>query len=317
MSLLCLDVGGSSIKYALCSNSGELSSGGKVPTPFDSFADFCSTVQSLVLGFADAHPEGVAISLPGRIDSSRGYCYSGGYLNYNARRAVGPELEQLLGLKVTLENDAKAAARAELWCGALQGVQSGAVLVLGTGLGGGIITNGRLHAGPTGASGELSFMLSDITEPISSHTIAANVISSTGLLVLAAEAYHLPYSLDVRKGYSLPMDGVEFFRRVEAGESEALSALDRFGELTGRFIVNLAAVLDVQKVALGGGISAQPALIEACRDGVHRIFASFPLPREMVAIAEPEVLPCRFHNDANLLGAAHCFAEYTGWQLQS
>lgn len=315
MSLLCLDVGGSSIKYALCSQSGQLSSSGKVPTPFNSFEEFGAAVKWIVQRFNSSEVEGVAISLPGRVDSVRGYCYSGGYLSYNARREVGPELEKLLGLKVTLENDAKAATRAELWCGALKGVQSGAVLVMGTGLGGGIVVNGKLHAGPTGASGELSFMSGSLFEQTGLDGIASNIVSGTGLQVLAAQAYNLPYKLDLKEGFDLPMTGLEIFSRIEKGEEPAIKALKEFGLRTGRLVINLSSVIDVQKVAIGGGISAQPSLIKACREGTHKAFESMGLPPEVIAISEPEICACRFRNDANLLGAAHCFAELTGYAL--
>lgn len=314
MSLLCLDAGGTTIKYALCDQEGNLSSQGKAPTPRDSFDSFAAAVKGIAEQFraSGVALEGAAVSMPGRLDSKTGYCYSGGYLYYNAERAVGPELSQLLGLPVVLANDAKAAGRAELWKGALQGVSSGAVVVLGTGLGGCMVVEGKVVAGPTGAAGELSFLPVDLSSDLTVETIGTNLLSATGLLIQAAKAYGLPYSLDYAKGFELPMDGEELFRRVAAGEAPALKALKHYGECFGRLAVSLASFLDVDKIAIGGGISAQDSLIEAIRAGVKQVFDNYPLDPVYMAIHAPEIEACHFRNGANLIGAAHCFYEVQG-----
>lgn len=311
MPLLCFDFGGSAVKYALVDQNANLSCEGKFPTPHDSFESLSTALGQVVDQFKD-QVAGIAISLPGRIDSKSGYCYSGGYLNYNAQRAVGPQLQERFGLPVALENDAKAACRAEMWQGALKGVQNGAVLVLGTGLGGGIVVDHKLLAGPTGAAGELSFAAANVYEHHRNvESLASGIVSSSGLLALAARAYGLDYCMDMSKGYSFPMDGVEFFKRVAAWEEPALKALKQFGQATGRFMSILCAVLDCQKIAIGGGISIQPALIEACRQGLHDYFTvDYPFPPESMALTEPEVCACKFFNGANLIGAAHCFQQY-------
>ena len=312
MSLLCFDAGGTALKYGLVDKNANLTQEGSVPTPHDSFESFSAAIKSIYEQFAArAQIQGIALSLPGRNDSKRGYCYSGGYLNYNAQRAVGPELEEILGLPVVLENDAKAACRAEMWNGALKGISSGVVLVLGTGLGGGIVVNSQLFSGPTGAAGELSFFLRNILEEhLELQSLGSLWVSSTGLLTFAAQEYGLPYHLDMEKGFAMPMNGIEFFAKVAAHEEPALRALKRFGRTTGRMIFSLCSVLDSERIAIGGGISAQPALIEACREGTHECFTSeYPLPPSSLALTEPEIVACTFRNGANLIGAAHGFQE--------
>lgn len=311
MPLLCFDFGGSSVKYALIDHDANLSHEGKFPTPTQSFEELSDTLNQVIEQFK-GQISGIAISLPGRIDSKRGYCYSGGYLNYNAKREVGPLLEKRFNLPVVLENDAKAACRAEMWHGALKDVQNGAVLVLGTGLGGGIVVDHKLVAGPTGAAGELSFAAANVYQHNRDvESLASGIVSSSGLMMLAAKAYGLDYTMGNDLNYHFPMDGIEFFERVKKQEEPALRALKQFGQATGRFMATLCAVIDCQKIAIGGGISVQPSLIAACKEGLHEYFTTdYPFPPDSLALTEPEVCACKFFNGANLIGAAHCFKQY-------
>ena len=133
MKLLAIDVGGTEIKSAVVDDQYNLSDWHSVPTPRTCLEDFLNAIAEIYESYR-GQVEGVALSLPGFIDTEKGLCNSGGTLVYNAKQYVGPLLEKRLGCRVLLENDAKAAAMAELANGALKGCCNAAAFIIGTGV---------------------------------------------------------------------------------------------------------------------------------------------------------------------------------------
>lgn len=111
MKYLGLDVGGTAIKYALLDENIKFYEKGEIPTPYDSFEGFIGVIEELYKKYN--YVEGIAISLPGRIDSDSGFSYSGGSLTYNSEKNIAEIIENKLGIKVSIENDGKCAALAE------------------------------------------------------------------------------------------------------------------------------------------------------------------------------------------------------------
>ena len=135
---LLIDIGGTFIKYSLADEQARKISGGKVPTPLTNMDDLLAVIE----GFAaplQGQFVGCAISMPGRIDTRNGIAHTGGMLSaFMWEQPFAAQVEARLGVPVTIANDGKCAAAAEGWTGALAGVENGLVLVLGTGIGGGI-----------------------------------------------------------------------------------------------------------------------------------------------------------------------------------
>ena len=135
---LLIDIGGTFIKYSLADEQARKISGGKVPTPLTNMDDLLAVID----GFAaplQGQFVGCAISMPGRIDTRNGIAHTGGMLSaFMWEHPFAAQVEARLGVPVTIANDGKCAAAAEGWTGALAGVENGLVLVLGTGIGGGI-----------------------------------------------------------------------------------------------------------------------------------------------------------------------------------
>lgn len=135
---LLIDIGGTFIKYSLADEQARKISGGKVPTPLTNIDDLLAAIE----GFAaplQGQFVGCAISMPGRIDTRNGIAHTGGMLSaFMWEQPFAAQVEARLGVPVTIANDGKCAAAAEGWTGALAGVENGLVLVLGTGIGGGI-----------------------------------------------------------------------------------------------------------------------------------------------------------------------------------
>lgn len=288
---LAIDVGGTNIKYALMNNEANLLEQGEVPTPKDSMDNFIESIGGIYDKYADKI-DGIAMSAPGRIDAQKGYFYTSGALTYIGECDMKNILSKRCPKPFAVENDAKAAALAELWKGSMNGVSNGIVMTLGTGIGGAIIINGQLYRGTNFAAGELSCIptkWSDYPNPLIQW---ASLESTTGLVKKYALKKLVP---------SEQLNGRIFFEAANNGEKEALDVLDEFclGIATGIF--GLQLTLDVEKIAIGGGISKQPLLIETINKKIEEVWqAAGPNPA-----LKPKVVACKFGNDANLIGALY------------
>ena len=296
---LVLDIGGTFIKYALMGEDGSFLENGKVPSPMDSLESLLDAVAAVGEKFRGRY-EGAAVSMPGRIDIRTGVAHTGGAFDFIQDTPAGQLFAGRLGCPVTVANDAKCAANAEAWTGALAGTANGAVLVLGTGTGGGIVLNHRIWMGRTFAAGELSFLPVQFAgfgqTPLDGvHSGGVDRFwsvhaSATGLLLAYARRKNIPME---------GLDGLQFFAAYDAGEPEAAAALAEFGEMTAAGIYAVQSVLDLERYAIGGGISARPEVTDIIRAKLDTIYESI----HFTAFGKPEIVRCRYGNDANLIGA--------------
>lgn len=293
-----IDLGGTFVKYALADQTGALQQHGKTPSSCTSTEALIDLLEKVVRQF-DAPFQGVAISMPGRIETRTGVAHTGGTFSFLHDAPIASLLQQRLGVPVTVANDGKCAANAELWRGTMQEVDSGVVIVLGTGTGGGLILNHQVYMGHTLGAGEFSFLGVDFARLPKGISVTrddmsavwANYMSATGLLRI--------YRNHKRLSADAPLDGFAFFRAYDAGEPEARTALEEFGRFAAAGIYTIQAVLDAQRIAIGGGISARPEIVQAISQAVDRQYASI----SFTAFGKPEIVHCRFGNDANLIGA--------------
>lgn len=293
MKLSVIDIGGTDIKYCVMDESLERRDQGSIPTPKESQEDLFEAVRSIY----EPHKgevEGIAISMPGFIDSEKGRCNGGGALSYNWNTSIVPELEELCGCPVRIANDGKCAAYAELVCGALKGTCNSGVFIIGTGVGGGIIIGGKVVNGIHYTAGEYSFLHCSIDPWDDAQNMVGMRCSTTGLL----HAYR------VRCGLSddTSLNGKIFFKKVAEGEPEAVEVLDIFASDVAKTITNIGILLDLEKVAIGGGISRQPVLVQKISSAMQGLF-SIPGYEAIEAMPRPEIVSCHFLSDANMVGA--------------
>ena len=296
MKIMVFDVGGTEIKYSVMDEQMHRTDSGAVPTPQDTQAQFLDAVYQLYAPHKD-EVSGIAMALPGFVDNRTGYVSNGGALLYNTATPVGQLLAEKCGCPVILENDGKAAAMAELANGALKDCCNAAVFIIGTGVGGGLIVNGQLVRGRDFTAGEYSFMNTNADEWNNGRKTMACQCSTTALLDAYRERKGLPADA--------PMNGKIFFDAANAGEPEALEVLEKFCFAVDVQIYNLSVLLNLEKVAIGGGISSQPLLIETL-DRVYeeQILKGHPFSEEQArSLANPEIVACAFHNKSNQIGA--------------
>ena len=176
-----------------------------------------------------------------------------------------------------------------------------AVFIIGTGVGGGLIIDGKLVRGRDCTAGEYSFMNTNADAWSDPSKTMAGQCSTSALL----SGYR------ARKGLpaDAPMDGRIFFEAVHAGEAEANEALRSFCRAVAVQIYNLNVLLDLEKVAIGGGISKQPILVETLNEVYEEyILRGHPFSEAQArCLPRPEIVPCRFLSEANQIGA---FASY-------
>lgn len=243
---LAFDIGGTNLKYALLNNAGKIIEHDKVPTPADDLAAFLKEIYKIADHYQGQF-EGIAFSVPGKVDTKTNTVYFGGSLPYldgvNFQRLVGDKYLVPVGV----ENDGKAAALAELWLGELKGINNGAAIVLGTGIGGGIILDGKIWRGSHFQAGELSFMQTEGDKSGfdrfgCTYGSAVKMIESVNKLI----------------GNSDLKDGYAAFDAINKGNAEAQKILERECKEVATIIFNIQSVVDLDKFVIGGGISAQP-----------------------------------------------------------
>ena len=288
---LVLDVGGSAIKYGLILEDLTFIEKNKVPTPMDCMETFVETVGGIYDQYKD-EIEGMAISMPGIIDPETGHCYTGRALQYVVDVNMVDILSQRCPTRMTIGNDAKCAANAEVGFGSLKDIDDGAVVILGTGIGGCLIKDHKVHVGKHLMAGEFSSIKTDYHNPVAHDDEWCKRNGIAGLLNRVQEA------LKTDQHYT----GVEIFEMANAGDELVLSAIDQFALEAATQMFNIHFIFDCEKIAVGGGISAQPLLIELIKKHFDHIIGSigFNAPR-------PEVVVCEFRNDANLIGALYQF----------
>jgi predicted NBD/HSP70 family sugar kinase len=289
---LVLDIGGSAIKYALMTKEMEFIEKGNKPTPLDNIENFIEAVGEIYDIYKD-DIEGMAVSMPGILDSDRGYAHTGGSLVYNNGKEIVKILQERCPTKITIENDGKCAALAEVWKGSLKEYEDGVIIVLGTGVGGGIIKDKKIHKGKNFFAGEFSFIATNVNNTDGMENCWGSISGSKALIDAAAK---------VKNINSEELNGYKVFEYANNGDEEILKVLDDFTYKLAIQIFNLQCVLDSEVVAIGGGISSQDILIEYIQKNVDKYHKTFPFD-----VPKPNVVRCEFRNDSNLIGALYNF----------
>ena len=298
---LGFDIGGTAIKWATFSESLSIVEHGSVPTDFSSSAEVLDALSQIALPHLGAI-DAVGVSVPGSVydDDEDGTVHRGGALPYMNDVPLARELRERLGLPVAVYNDGKCCALGEYAAGALKGARVGVAVALGTGIGGGIVINGRVLNGPHAFAGELSFLSNDITRPVTADNMFAGTCGWYGLRNLVFKEKGIaaddPAYQDV--------DGRTIFEWINDGDEAAQRGLDAYALLIDRQLLNLQAVLDPDVFAIAGGISSQQALIDALNNQMQQL-AETELTGALELVPVPHIVQAQLGNDANLYGAVY------------
>lgn len=284
---ICIDVGGSSIKYGLIDNEINLYEKDSIKTPLDSLESYINCLCSIYEKFKE-QAYGIALSVPGVIDSKNGICITGGHLKYIDNFNIVKVLNERCGVPISVMNDAKCAALAEVKWGALSDCNDGIVMVFGTGIGGAIVKDKKIHEGKHFSAGEFSsIVLNNEFDGYENQWF--NVNGNIRLIKLVAKAKHIDEN---------SINGYDIFEMANNGDEIVLKVIDKFTRSIANMIMNLQLIYDPDKFVIGGGISKQPILLEYINKNLdfYNSISDFIIPKA-------DVCTCKFYNDSNLIGA--------------
>lgn len=320
MDYLTMDFGGTLVKYSVMDENTTVYCSGEAPAPLGSVKTITDFIRKIYFQYSQRYDlKGIAISMPGMIDSRQGILITAGaYYVYDVDMPW--ELRDL-PIPVSVENDGKCGALAEAWRGNLKDCRDGIVLILGTGLAGGVIKDGRIHKGKALTAGEFSFLIMDNTQSYKSTGMYRCGVASLlyraclakGIDVTKSPSYGRLLDLcgddqqltewDHRPEYAQGMNGYQFFQLLEQGDSDISRLYQQFTYDIARVLFNLQCVYAPEKILVGGGISRQERLIPDIRSQYQVLENYFADNIQMHCYIEA----CHFGNEANQYGALYHF----------
>ena len=281
-----VDLGGTKILAGLVSRAGSIGRTIEVPTPDGSEEAILAEIDRLIADLAADGAAAVGIGVPMNLDPETGIAFRATNLPLDEVDIAG-RVRQRFSIPTGIENDANAAALAEWKLGAGRGVRSLVAFTLGTGVGGGIVLDGRLYRGWA----ELGHIVVDADG-------APCQGSCHGRGHLEAVASGLAADRAARELYGADADAHLLVRRAHAGEAEAVAAVERIGHFLGIGVGSLANIFDPEVFVVGGGFGAAAGevLLRAARETARR---------EAIAPADErlQVVPAALGEDAGLVGA--------------
>lgn len=244
-------------------------------------------------------PLAFGFAIPAIMAAEEGRLFSSPNLPELAGRDLGAILERELALTVVLENDANAAAIGEHWLGASKDVSSSVCVTLGTGVGGGIILNGRPHSGPDGTAGEIGHICVEPLGPpcgCGSNGCLEQFSSASAIVRMASELIN-DYP-DSSLSSTENLDALSIFRHGVAGDELCVEVFRKAGAYLGIALAGLINVLNPEAIVIGGGAAeGWDLFIEATRTEIRK--RAFREPAERAKIVRASL-----GNDAGIVGAA-------------
>ncbi|HEX2192739.1 MAG TPA: ROK family protein [Acidimicrobiales bacterium] len=305
MAVVGVDVGGTKC-LGVALEHGEVVAESRVATPKGA-EPVLAAIAELVGELGGRAPmEAVGVGVPGLVDREGVLRFAPNLTLGGAGLDVRSPLEERLGLPVTVDNDATCAAWGERELGAAKGLDDVILVTLGTGIGGGIITDGSVERGANGFAGEVGHMVVDPHGPpcpCGQRGCWERFASGSGLGRLAREAAHAGRAarvLELAGGDPEAVRGEHVTQAVDEGDPEAADVLARFAWWLALGLANLTNIFDPEAFVLGGGlIRAGDALLVPTRTTLREL-----LPRQRPDVS---VLLATLGERAGAVGAA-CLA---------
>ena len=257
-----IDVGGTSVKCGLFQTDGILMEKWEIPTRKENngeaiLPDIAKTILDKIeeRKLDKAEIDGVGIGVPGPVnDKGEVLCAVNLFWGF---KAVTKELTELTGLPSMAGNDANVAALGEMWMGGGQGYRDLVVVTLGTGVGGGIIIDGKMLTGATGAGGEIGHIhVNDEEEEIcgcGNKGCLEQYSSATGITRLANQLLASSDKDSVLRGGEVSAKTV--FDAVKERDPLAVEVAEKFGKYLGDGLASIACVVNPEAIVIGGGVS--------------------------------------------------------------
>ena len=303
MNAIGVDIGGTKIAAAVVTPEGKILSEVRYPTQAAPPNRLIETVAQAITEVKDGFEVGgVCVAVPGRILASENKVISAPNLHEIEDIRLDEEIGRRTGLMVTVENDANAAAWGEFRFGAGRGLKHMVFITLGTGVGGGIITQGVLLRGAQGAAGELGHVTIDPTGPrcgCGNYGCLEALASGTAIQRRAREvANERSTSALGRLAIERQVLGEDVTRLAQEEDDASISVLEETGRWLGIGLAGFVNTFNPEVIAVGGGASQAGELILKPARKEVQLRASSP-SRDLVEIKEATLGP-----ESGVLGAA-------------
>ena len=300
-----IDIGGTTVKCGLFQVDGTLCDKWEIKTRTENegkaiLPDVAEAIQKKMeeKGIKKEDVTGVGVGVPGPVMKEREVAVA---VNLHwGHTLLADQLEALLGgIPVKVGNDANVAALGEMWKGGGEGTENLIMVTLGTGVGGGIIVDGKIVTGAHGAGGEIGHACVDPSEKevcgCGNHGCLEQMASATGIVRLAKKIM----AEDDEKTVLNPetVTAKDVFDAYKEQDGIAVKVVEKFASYLGNALAVFAAVLDPEIIVIGGGVSkaGQPLV-----DAVKKVYKRDAF---MSCKATPIVL-AKLDNDAGIYGAA-------------
>lgn len=304
-----IDVGGTTVKMGFFRTDGQVLEKWEIPTRTENggeaiLPDIAASVLAKLeeKGISKEEVAGIGIGVPGPINAE-------GTVPHTANlgwgyKEVTRELAGLTGLICKGGNDANVAALGEMWKGAAAGHKNGVMVTLGTGVGGGVIIDGKILVGTNGAGGEIGHIHvgDDIpgTCGCGNQGCLEQVASANGTVRLAK------WMLEGRQTDTVlqpdTMTSKDIWDAVKAGDAFALEVADRFGYYLGLALANIASTVDPEVFIIGGGVSkAGPVIL----DYIKKYYMKYTFR----TCRDAKFVLAALGNDAGIYGSARLVIE--------
>ena len=299
-----IDLGGTTVKLAYFDENGTMLHKWEIPTnTAEGGSQILPDIAKAVEGYLGENniPResiiGLGIGVPGPVDvnGTVNKCVNLGWGRFN----ISKELERLTGFPVQAGNDANVAAMGEFWKGGGQGCRNMVLATLGTGVGGGIVVEGKLLCGSQGAGGEIGHMTINRDETVpcncGKYGCVEQYCSATGIVRTAKE--HLASNpADSQLRVLEEITCKDIFEAGKAGDTLANEILQMYYARLGEFLGNLCCLLNPEVVVLGGGVTKAGQVL---LDGVEPYFRK----NTFHACDNAKIVLASLGNDAGAYGA--------------
>ena len=302
-----IDLGGTTAKIGLFTTSGALLEKWEVATDTSNAGEhILENLAAAILGkmneqgIQPEQVEGVGIGVPGPVLDSSIVPIVCANLGGWGERNVSAQLSGLLnGLKVLVGNDANVAALGEIWMGAAKGAKNAVMVTLGTGVGGGVVVNGKVIDGVHGAGGEIGHITVNRHETATcgcgNHGCLEQYSSATGVVRCMKKL------LDENPDTPCVLRGTEFaakdvFDAARNGDALAAREVDEMSDTLGMALANIASTVDPEAFLVGGGVARAGDVLFA---PLNKHFQEYAFK----SCRETPIKQASLGNDAGIYGA--------------
>ena len=255
-----VDIGGTSVKLGLFDVEGNVLDKWEIPTRTENggekiLPDIADSIREKMKQIDKDFVAGVGVGAPGPVDG-KGIVHRAVNLGWGTF-SIKDTLEDLLNMPVMAGNEDNVAALGEMWMGGGQGYRDLVVVTLGTGVGGGIIIDGKMLTGATGAGGEIGHIhVNDEEEEIcgcGNKGCLEQYSSATGITRLANQLLASRDKDSVLRGGEVSAKTV--FDAVKERDPLAVEVAEKFGKYLGDGLASIACVVNPEAIVIGGGVS--------------------------------------------------------------